>query len=289
VFTIFAWGANYPLMKLAISDIPPLMFTACRLWGAVVVLGAVAFASGRAPLLPFPEERVDLAVVGLLQIGAMLGLTIIGLNRVPAGRTALLVYTMPLWAVPLGRLILGEKIHRRKLIGVVVGMVGIMYFFNPLVIDWNRKGTVVGCGLILSGSIAWAWGACLYRRKRWRSSVITQTSWQLLIASIPIAVLGFATENTSAIDPSLQLVAILVYNWVIATALAMWCWNRVLAVMIVSTAGQFLLFTPLVGFLLSVMFLGETAPKALLVSAFLILIGLWITVRSEGSSTSATR
>jgi drug/metabolite transporter (DMT)-like permease len=61
----------------------------------------------------------------------------------------------------------------------------------------------------------------------------------------------------------------------------MWCWNRALETMTVATAGQFLLFTPLVGFVLSVLFLGETAPGALLVSAALILLGLLITIRAE--------
>jgi drug/metabolite transporter (DMT)-like permease len=269
-------------MKIAISDMPPLMFTAFRLWGAVAVLTVVSFVSGgKSLLLPFPEERKPLAVVGLLQIGAMLGLTIIGLSKVPAGRTALLVYTMPLWSVPIARWILGEQISSQKLIGVLTGLVGILFFFNPLVIDWSNSNTIVGCALILSGSIGWAYGSCLYRRRRWRSTVVIQTSWQLLIASFPIAVCSLATENVAAINVSLGLTAILAYNWVIATALSMWCWNRALETMTVATAGQFLLFTPLVGFVLSVLFLGETAPGALLVSAALILLGLLITIRAE--------
>nr|WP_281421971.1 EamA family transporter [Candidimonas humi] len=279
---LFAWGANYPLMKLAIAAMPPLMFTAFRLWGAAIVLAVISLASGARPLLlPLPEERRPLAVVGLLQIGAMLGLTIIGLSAVPAGRTALLVYTMPLWSVPIARWVLGEQINMRKLAGVLTGLVGVLFFFNPLVVDWSDTHTLAGCSLILLGSIGWAYGSCLYRKKRWRSTVVVQTLWQLLIASIPIAALSLATENINAVDIGFRLVAILAYNWVIATALSMWCWNRALETMTVSTAGQFLLFTPLVGFVLSVLFLGETAPGALLVSAVLILLGLLITIRAE--------
>ncbi|GAB2908542.1 DMT family transporter [Paralcaligenes sp. KSB-10] len=279
--TVFAWGANYPLMKLALSDMPPLAFTALRLWGASAVLAAVLLVSRTGPLLPIRGERLPLAIVGLFQVGAMLGLTIVGMGSVPAGRTVLLVYTMSLWAVPIGRALLGEKINFLRLLGVLIGLMGLLVFFNPLVIDWHRGGAVLGSGLILAGSMSWAFGSCLYRRKRWSSGFVSQTLWQLLVASVPIAVLSLVLERTEAMNITARLSLIVAYNWVVPTALAMWCWNRVLSVMAVSTAGQFLLLTPLVGFWLSIVFLNETMSRALIVSAILIMIGLFVTIRAE--------
>ncbi|TAL85946.1 MAG: DMT family transporter [Candidimonas sp.] len=279
--TVFAWGANYPLMKLAISDMPPLAFTALRLWGASAILMTVLLLSRTRPLLPVAGERLPLAIVGLFQVGAMLGLTIVGMRSVPAGRTVLLVYTMSLWAVPIGSVLLGEKIKLRRLVGVLIGLAGLLVFFNPLAVDWHRAGTVLGSGLILSGSMSWALGSCLYRRRRWVSGFVSQTFWQLLVASAPIAALSLILEHDETVNVTVQLSIIIVYNWVVPTAVAMWCWNRVLSVMAVSTAGQFLLFTPLVGFWLSMVFLNESVSGALIVSAVLIMIGLFVTIRAD--------
>lgn len=278
--TVFAWGANYPLMKLAIADMPPLAFTAARLWGAAVVLALVLLLFRQGPLLPIRGERLPLAIVGLFQIGAMLGLTIVGLLTVPAGRATLLVYTMSLWAVPIGRILLREQISFPRLCGVVIGMAGLLVFFNPMAIDWHHPGAMLGSGLILAGSVCWAFGSCLYRRKRWLSGFVSQTFWQLLVASLPVALTSLIMEHGQALDITLRLSLIVVYNWMVPTALSMWCWNRVLAVMSVSTAGQFLLFTPLVGFCLSMVFLHEPMSGSLIASAILILAGLFITIRS---------
>lgn len=281
---ILAWGGNYPLMHLALDDMPPLAFTSTRLLGASCVLAVILVASsGREALIPMRGERLPLAIIGLFQVAAMLGLTIIGLTTVPPGRTVLLVYTMQLWAVPLGVWLLRERIGAGKLLGTAVGFAGIVLFFNPAAIDWHQTGMLVGSGLILLASMAWALGSCLYRKRVWKTGFMTQTLWQLLISWVPISALSFLLERDAAFHPSLQLAIIVLFNWFVPTALAMWCWAKVLSVMSASSAGQFLLLTPIVGFLLSAAFFDEPVTSILVASAALIATGIFLTMRSEAA------
>lgn len=279
---ILAWGGNYPLMSLAIQDMPPLAFTSTRLFGASCVLAVILAASfGRHALIPLAGERLPLAVIGLLQVAAMLGLTIIGLTMVPPGRTVVLVYTMQLWAVPLGVWLLRERIGTGKLLGTAVGFAGIMVFFNPAVIDWHQPGVLAGSGLILLGSMGWALGSCLYRKRAWRTGFMGQTLWMLLVSWVPISALSLLLERDAAFRPNGRLAIIVLFNWFVPTALAMWCWAKVLSMMPASSAGQFLLLTPIVGFLLSAAFFGEPVTPTLVASAALIATGIFIAMRND--------
>lgn len=280
---IFAWGSNYPLMKLAIADMPPLAFTAVRLVGAAGVLIAILLVSRRRSLLPAPGERVPLAVVGLFQIAAMLGFTIIGLTVVPPGRAGLLVYTMQLWSVPLGLWLLRERPGPGALAGSAVGFAGILVFFNPAAFNWHDHHTLVGSGLILLAAISWAFGSCLYRKRAWRSGFMEQTLWQMGCSALPIAALSLLFERDAALHLTARLVAIVIFNWLVPTALALWCWGKVLSVMPVSTAGQWLLLTPMVGFALSALFMNEPVTAPLIASAALIAAGIFLTMRREAA------
>jgi len=97
---VVSWAANWPLMKLALADAPPLSFAWLRLIGALVLM-APLFVASRLPLIPERGERLGLARVGLLQIGGFLVCSMVGLSIVPAGRAVVLAYTMPLWAIAL--------------------------------------------------------------------------------------------------------------------------------------------------------------------------------------------
>lgn len=289
VAMIVAWGSNYPLMKLAIGDMPPLAFTALRLAGAAAVLGCILLQQ-RGRLLPERGERAPLAVVGLLQIGAMLGFTIIGLTAVPPGRAALLVYTMQLWSVPFSFWLLRERPNLGMIIGSAIGFAGLLAFFNPASLDWRDRGTLIGSGLILIGAISWSLGSCLYRRRTWRSSFMAQALWQMGISMLPMLALSAVFEHHAAFHFNARLAAIILFNWLVPTAWAMWCWGKVLSEMRVSVAGQWLLLTPMVGFALSALFMHEPVTRALLVSAALIVVGILVTMRSTATvSESLTK
>jgi len=276
---ILSWGSNYVLMKLALPSIAPLAFAAIRVAGAgVVVAGLLALA--RRDFLPVPAERLPLAAIALLQVAGILGLSILGLRYVSAGRAAVLVYTMQLWAMPLGHWLVGDRVAPRQVIGGIIGFAGLALYFNPALIDWHDRRALLGNGLLILAAMSWALGACLYRRRTWRSGLWSQTFWQMATGAIPLA-LAAAASWERPIAWSAGLLAIFVFNWLIATALAYWCWTQVLTMMSAATAGQVLMLTPMVGYVLSSVVFGDPLTPGVLICLGLILAGLTLTVGAK--------
>jgi len=110
---IMSWAGNWPLMKLALGQVPPLVFVLFRLIGSLALI-APALLVTRQPLLPVRGERMSLFWVGELQVAGFLICSIIGLAILPAGRAIVLAYTMPLWAIPIGLFLWPEPLDRTR-------------------------------------------------------------------------------------------------------------------------------------------------------------------------------
>jgi len=278
---VLTWAANWPLMKLAIGQVPPLEFVLLRLLGSLVLI-APALVAARQPLVPPPGERLVLFWVGELQVAGFLVCSIIGLSILPAGRAIVLAYTMPLWAIPIGLFIWPEPLGRAQLAGATIGFAGLVLFMNPGLVDWGDPRILLGNALLLLAAILWALGSCLYRRHVYRSPFWVQTFWQLAVSLVPVGAI-VAMTGPGPIRWSPVLVAIVVYNCVVTTALGYFFWGKVLSVMPAAMAGQVLTLTPIGGFALSLLIFGGRLGGDVAVSIVLIVAGIFVTLRRGAS------
>jgi drug/metabolite transporter (DMT)-like permease len=74
---------------------------------------------------------------------------------------------------------------------------------------------------------------------------------------------------------------VLVYNWLGTPALCYLWWGKVLSVMRVSRAGQFLALTPVTAVLISTALTGEPVTISIVISIILIAGGIWLAVRDK--------
>lgn len=274
---VLSWSANWPLMKLAIGDIPPPLFVLLRLVGSLALIVPALMASGNG-LLPQRGERLTLFWVGQAQVAGFLILSIVGLSIVPAGRAIVLAYTMPLWAIPVGLFLWPEPIGRKGLIGAAIGFAGLVLFMNPNLVDWHDPRTLFGNGALLLAAIAWTLGSCLYRRRAWRTPFWVQTAWQVAVSIVPVAALTYLSSDSGAIHWTATAIAIVVYNAAITTALGYFLWSKILSMMPAATAGQVMTLTPIGGFLLSTWLFGGTITAAIVASIALIVAGILVTL-----------
>lgn len=274
------WSGNWPFLKMAFADIGPLTFTALRFAGSALVI-VLLLPGLKAPLLPVRGERAALAVTGFWQIAANLSLIALGLQFVPAGRAAVLAYTMQIWALPLGWLIVGERLGGLRIGGAVLACAGILVYFNPLLVDWSDGRELFGNAVLIMAAIGWALGACLYRLKSWRTPFWTQILWQLLVSTVAVAVAAAVFEADRPVRWTPLVLAVLVYNWFLGTALCYWWWAKALSVMPATQAGQVISLVPFAALLLSAALFGERLEATGAVAVLLIGAGIYLTLRSQ--------
>jgi len=274
---IFAWGGNYTWISLALHDIGPWTFNAARYMGAAVVVGAVLMLHrGPGGVMPVPGERARLALIGLLQ-GAVLSMLItFSLIWIEATHTILLMYTNPLWSLLLSVLLLGERFTVPSIVGIALGLTGMAILTNPLAMPWNAV-TVPGVISALCATMAWALASVLYRRANWDSTFWQQVFWQLAVSAVATTLPAVILEWHHPIRPTTQLAVLMLYNILVPTAFAYWCWSQALARIKPSTASQILLLSPVFGVAQSHLVLGEPLTAAVLGSALCVITGACLT------------
>ena len=192
----------------------------------------------------------------------------------------------PLWALLWSVLLLGERFSVASLAGIALGLLGMAILTNPLAMPWNAV-TIPGVVCALAATIAWALGSVLYRRGPWRSTFWQQVFWQLAVSGIAVAIPAIMLEWNHPIRFTPQLMANTIYNILVPTALAFWCWSQALTRMRASTASQILLLSPVFGVAQSHFILGEPLTPAVLASAACVITGACLTFWRPAPSSPA--
>ena len=273
LFVVGAWGANYVITKIAVRTNGPWAFNAFRYTTAAALLAAwLCTQNGWRSLMPARGEFGRIVLTGLLQIFVTTSSTNWALTHIDANRTILIAYSMPIWALFFGFFLSRDLVNLKSVVSVVLGFGGLALFCAPWSMDWTSYDALAGSGAALLGAAGWALGAVLYRRFTWTSTLGQQIFVQVLAAAVTAVLCALVFEQRPLV-PDAQFVLIVLYNALVPTILAFWFWAKILTLIPASTAGQFVLLSPIVGILLGSLVLGETITPVLIVSAAMILGG----------------
>src|SRR5262245_54846991 len=105
------WGANWPMMKIVLSEVTVWWFrSACLVVGGMglLTIAALTTSSTRVPA----AELRPLLTCALFNILGWHLCAAYGVLLMPAGRAVIVAYTMPVWAALLGKFMLGEPLTR---------------------------------------------------------------------------------------------------------------------------------------------------------------------------------
>jgi drug/metabolite transporter (DMT)-like permease len=274
------WGGNYTWVKVALQDIGPWTFNAIRYGGAtLLMLGVFGLKGPFSSILPAPEERRSLALIGFLQAGLTTAFAALALQWIEATRVVLINYSMPIWTLPLSLLLLGERISLRAGLGAALGAAGLVLLTNPFTMVWNET-TLPGVLCALVSVLSWALGAVLYRRRKWTSGFWQQSFWMIAVTFVFMTPFAFIFETGRSINPTTSLLLVIAYNMVVPTVVGFWCWSQALSRVSATTAAQFLLLSPIFGMVQNHFVLGEPLGAWIGAAAACIILGAFLSLRA---------
>jgi len=262
------WGANWPIMKMVLSEVPPLYFRSCCLLLGGVGMLTLARATGMSLKVPAGQWNRVLWLA-VFNIAGWNALVIIGVSLLPSGRAALLGYTMPLWSVMLSIWFLGERLTLRSVVGLLLGLAGIVVLMGGSLEGMMQAPVGVVCMIL--GAWSWAIGVVLFKRLPVAMPTSSLTGWTMLVGSLPLLVMAIPLETSRLVMPSFWPIFGMLYNTFVAFMFCYWAWNRIVLMVPVSVSSLSSLSTPLIGVLGGVIFLGEPLGWQEITAALLIL------------------
>ncbi|MBV2180540.1 MAG: EamA family transporter [Castellaniella sp.] len=271
------WGYNWVIMKSVLSYVGPFDFSALRtLFGAVLLLAVLAVL--RKPMRIRAWPRV--ALLGVLQTGAFSALIQVALLHGGAGKTSILVYTMPFWVIPMAWVAFGERIRGLQWLALALAATGLVLILEP----WTLHADFLSELLAVIAGLCWALATIVAKwiKRDHPMDALPLTAWQMLFGALALCLVAWFVPERP-IDPAPYFYGALFYNAVIATALAWYLWLFALQHLSAGVAGMSALGVPVVGVLAGWLQLGEQPGGMELAGMVLIAVALVvISLRSMG-------
>lgn len=279
VAVALAWGLNWPAMKVALGEFPPLTFRILTIAIASGLLLTLSAARGERARLPYR----DLPKVALIALPAITGwqlFSALGLLYIGSGKAAIIAFTMPLWATLLSVWLLGERLTWRHGVALVLGGGALAMLLGE---DLAAVGaSPVGGLLMTAAAVCWAIGTVLVKKLQIRMPVMPFTAWQMLLGAVPMAIGWPFLEQVpdfAAITPRAWFAFL--FTALIGTVVGITSYYRLVRLVPASIAATATLTVPVVGVIASALILGEPVGWLEVTALVLVVVALFVLVRSN--------
>jgi drug/metabolite transporter (DMT)-like permease len=278
---VLFWGANYPVVKFALRDVAPLVFTTLRFVLASAVLWGAVTVTGTSIRIPWRQWG---PVAGLALVGTTVNQAffVFGLRQTLAGNAALILASAPVFTAVLAVTVRQERSTRRTWAGVALSVTGA----GLLVLGSTRgvglsAGTVTGDLLLLAGAVVWSIytvGTASLARRHGAIPLTAVTMWIGTAGLLAITAPALWAQDWTAIRAATW--AAVLYSGTCSIGVAYFLWAYCLRQIGSTRTVVFSNVTPVVALALAWLTLAEVPTLLQMVGGASILAGsLVVTLR----------
>ncbi len=268
------WGTSFLWIKIALREIGPFMLVGLRLLFGVIGLLAIMAATRSA----FPRSRrVLLAFLFASVVQTALPFVLIswGETRIDSGLASILNGTVPLFTIVIAHFWLhDEKISASRIVGLVVGFIGVVLLVSRDMGPQGFRGNILGQLAVLGAAISYAIGITFARRHLRGQSPIVQSATVLVFADALVWMVAPAMESP-LIVPRLPMTWLaLVWLGLLGSCAAYVLYFYLINTWGATRASVVTYVLPVVGLALGIIFLGERLDVQLLLGSLLVVAGI---------------
>jgi drug/metabolite transporter (DMT)-like permease len=248
------WGLNWPVMKLGVTDFPPLTFRMLSMWIGLPLLALVLRVQGVSFAIPRAHWP---ALLGLGVVNMVLwhALIIVAIPTLSSGRAAILGYTMPIFSAVLGAMVFGERLAPRAWGGVAAAAAGV------LLLLWHELaqlgGRPTGVLLMLTAAASWALGTQLLRRSAIPAPTLALAFWMTVQSAVVMTLLALVFETPRWHAPSNTTWGAIAFNAVLVFGFSQPAWLHLARNLPPVASTLSVMMIPVLGVFSGALWLGE--------------------------------
>lgn len=266
------WGSTYFAIRIGVESWPPLMMAGVRFFSAGLLLLAFLLLTGHR--LPSLRPLLNAALIGVLLLAVGNGMvTVAEHQNVPSGIAAVVVATVPLFTLCFSHFF-GIATRKLEWFGIAIGLTGIVLLNS----GGNLSGNPWGAGMILIGSLSWAFGSVLGSRIELPGGMMAGAIEMLAAGVVLLAASGMAGERLTAMPTVSGLMAVS-YLAIFGSIIAINAYMFLIRNTSPAVATSYAYVNPVVAVLLGTGFAGESlSPVEWLALGIIILAVVLVTL-----------
>lgn len=274
---------NYSILKIVVPEyVGPYGFIVFR----VIVASGVFWIihSFSKEKINWKEDGLKLALCALTGVAINQLLFYKGISITSAVNGSIIMTLTPVLVLIWASLILGERITRTKILGVILGLIGaiiILYQPDALISGGNWKGDI----LVLINGASYALYLVLVKPLMRKYKPMTVVTWVFTIAIlfvIPIGLPQAMDVEFSALPSKVwwSMVYAIIIVTVVVYFLNAWTLVRVNS----SVVGAFIYLQPIFATATAILFFNEVFLLKHLLAAAFVFTGVWLVTMAKKSS-----
>jgi drug/metabolite transporter (DMT)-like permease len=277
------WGSTFVAIRVGVESIPPLAMASLRYLAADAILFPIAARGGgprlRAADRPGLAQWLGMAVVGTMLLAFGNGAACYAEQTLPAGFTALLIGTVPIWMIVADRVINGRAIPPLGWLALGIGVVGVAILARP-----QGHESLLPVLVVLAGSLSWGTGSVLAGRLPAPARPLLGSAMEMLAGGLVLAGLAAATGELGHLDPghiSGRSWLALLYLIGPGSLLAMTCYVIALRSLPTATVSTYAYVNPVVAVALGALLLGERLTPVTIIGGAVVLVSVVLLLTSR--------
>jgi drug/metabolite transporter (DMT)-like permease len=278
------WGSSFLITKIAVSSLPPALFSGIRFTFAGVFLMAIAgLYRGDA----WPKQWLDwrhAIITGFAMVVVSNGLSTWSLQHIPSNQAALLTATSAFWIAGLG--VFGPRGHpltRSAIVGLLISFAGAVLMLIPRQ-PLSRMDALGQLG-VLGGSLGWSLGTLYYRSIDTHLSSLMFMAMQMLMGGLMLLGIGLLHGDGARFTPHLPGMLAMGYLIFFSSCLAYTAYGWLTVNATPAVIGTYSYVNPAIAAFLGWQFLHEHLSAMQLAGMVIIILGVSILTRPGGSLT----
>lgn len=252
--TSVGWALNWPLIKIILADWPPLFARGLAGVIAAVLLAAIALGRRQSLAVPRTDWR-RLVFASFTNVFAWMGFATVAMKLVTVAECALIVYTMPIWAMLFAWPLSGLRPTWRGVTSIVLAMAGVGLLLGGDGFEFDRA-KLLGIELSLGSAVLFALGNVLNREPP-PVPPLVDVAWQVGLGCLVMLVLGVLFERPDYTALSAVGVASFAYMVVIPMGVCYLAWFETVRRLSSVTASTGILLVPALAVVAAALILGE--------------------------------
>lgn len=273
------WGSSYPLIKIALTSLPPTSLMALRVTIASVILLGVLSVRGES----LPRDAASwqsLFIQSLLNSSVPWLVLAWGQQFVPSGLAGVLNSTSPLFVVLISAVVISASpLSRTKIAGAVIGFVGVVLVIGVDALRGIGQNVIAQCAILLS-ALLYALAAMRGKPLAHMRPLTIATGTTVLAAAVLVP-LAFIVDDPMSIRPTAQSLAAVLSLAIMSTCVALLIYFRLMQTLGAAGVASQAYLRAGVSMAVGTLVLGERLPPTIWVGVAAALIGVVLINRPE--------
>jgi drug/metabolite transporter (DMT)-like permease len=278
------WGSSFLFTKIAVTNLPPALFSGIRFVTAGALLAIIARIWNGSPWPHRPIEWRHVIIAGFFMVFVSNGLNTWSMRYLASNQSALLNGTSAFWIAGLG--VFGRRGHpltRWAVLGLAIGFVGAALMLIPKE-PLSTKGLLAQAG-VLTACFSWSLGTLYYRSIDTQLSSLMFMALQMFMGGLMLLGVGIAHGDAAHWAPNSSGLMALFYLTFFSSCLAYTAYGWLSLNATPALIGTYGYVNPAIASFLGWEFLHEHLSAAQLVGMVIIIIGVSILTLPGGSLT----